>query len=115
MKAKTVPRTLTLASSPKASSPGTWMAPTRPCTSTVATGRLKAREASVARTTAASAPGTAGTRFGMRFQSVMTAMVPAPIASEARAWVLPAASASAPGSPASLPRPEAGASMPAAA
>ena len=91
------------------------MAPSRPCTSTVATGRLRARVASVASATAASAPGTTCTFLGVRFQSTMTLTVAAPSASEVSAVVSPTVSISIDGSPASLPSPEAGASRPVAA
>lgn len=69
----------------------------------------------MARSTAASAPGTSWTFFGRRFHSTITAMVPAPTASEASAAVLPRASTTAPGRPAILSMPEAGAFRPAAA
>ncbi len=91
------------------------MTSTSPSTSTVATGRLKASETTVANITAARAPGTACACFGSFFHSTMTAMVPAPIASEVMASVLPSASVNAPGSPAILPMPVSGAFRPAAA
>ena len=115
VKARTVPSSAGLASSPNASRPGGWTESSRPFTSTVATGRLSARVATVARATAASAPGTDWACLGSFFQPTITAMVPTPTASETSASVLPNASTAAPGSPRILSTPEAGASSPAAA
>lgn len=107
--ATTVPSSPMPASSPKALSGGGWTAPSRPFTSTVATGRSSANTASVASPTAASGPGTVRTFSGACFHSSSTAMVPAATAREDSAPVSPKESTSVPGSSAILPRPESGA------